>query len=60
MPKYNSYFIFKADWILGMGDITGISVYCDSVKKQFVPRYVFCNTGISAISGNHCLFPLTA
>ena len=26
---------------LGMGDITGISVYCDSVKKQFVPRYVF-------------------
>ena len=24
-----------------MGDITGISVYCDSVKKQFVPRYVF-------------------
>ena len=45
---------------VGVGDITGISVYCDSVKKQFIPRYVFCNTSISAISGNHRLFPLTA
>ena len=41
-----------------MGDITGISVYCDSVKKQFVIR--FCNTGISSFFGNHRLFPLTA
>ena len=35
-----------------VGDTTGISVYCDSVKKKFLPRYVFRNTGISAISGN--------
>ena len=45
--------------LLGMGNITGISVYCDSVNKQCIPRYVFRNT-ISAISGNHSLFPLTA
>ena len=34
----------------------GILRFCE----QFVPRYVFRNPGISAISGNHRLFPLTA
>ena len=52
--------IAQCSFSVGVGDITGISVYCDSVKKQFVPRYVFRNTGILAISGNHRLFPLTA
>ena len=40
--------------------ITGISVYCDPVKKTIRIVIRFCNTGISAISGNHRLFPLTA
>ena len=54
------YLQYDSHVTLGVGDITGISVYCDSVKKQFVPRYIFRNTGISAISGNHRAFPLTA
>ena len=62
--------VYKANWawfiypVYGVvvGDIlvTVISVYCDSVKKRFVPQYVFRNTCISAISGNHRLSPLTA
>ena len=42
---------------LGVGDITGISRFSEKTIRTAIR---FCNTGISAISGNHRLFPLTA